>query len=152
LVEQPAKGPLGHADGALLGTEHDAERDCFILRVTTSDFVIIFDFVGIGIVSIWHGGHVIWAAIIGLIVTASGSMRVFADFFQRNEDSQFFVPAWPTKLDPRLVPLSFGVLIISGELFFRNRESRNPKEMARRLLHSRSSVILACRRHKLPQT
>lgn len=70
---------------ALAGTEHDAERDCLILRVTTSDFVIVFDFVGIRYrvnMAEWLGDHVIWAAIIGLIVTASGSMRVFADFFR----------------------------------------------------------------------
>jgi len=98
-----------------------------------------------------QGGHVIWAAIIGLIVAASGAMRVFADLFKEMRIHDFLHWLGRRQLDPRFVPVVFGVLIISGELFFRNRESRNPKQMARRLLHSRSSVILACRRHKLPQ-
>jgi hypothetical protein len=48
--------------------------------------------------------------------------------------------------------VALDVLIFSGGYFSGTAESGNPKEMARRLLHSRSSMILARRRHKLPQT
>jgi hypothetical protein len=84
-----------------------------------------------------HGSHyrdhVIWSAVIGCLVAATGVSleEWFSDFFREIGVHEFFVQIWPTGWSPHLLPAALGAsIVVVGLLLANRRNSQRHDERA----------------------